>query len=221
MSESFGPYQGELHAEFDAADARAQLTNFGNWLATASLTPLSEGGDQVVLTELVVSGRSVPVALKLFKRQGRLKDWYDQRQGSKAARAYQKFAVIVDKVKKLGEKAEREGKSFFEADRAAVNALINPAIGIVNDMMNGGVLNAGEREIHKQYLYDPTELLFRFWKKPDADRTYAGWDSVQGLLKDVRDNAFRVVGNKGNVGELGGTIDYSKAGMLDENMKRK
>ena len=88
MSESFGPYQGELHAEFDAADARAQLADFGNWLATASLTPLSEGGDQVVLAELVVSGRSVPVALKLFKRQGRLKDWYDQRQGSKAARAY-------------------------------------------------------------------------------------------------------------------------------------
>jgi hypothetical protein len=44
MSESFGPYQGELHAEFDAADARAQLANFGNWLAAASLTPLSEGG---------------------------------------------------------------------------------------------------------------------------------------------------------------------------------
>jgi len=145
----------------------------------------------------------------------------DKAAAQKAARAYQKFAVIVEKVKKLGEKAEREGKSFFEADRAAVNALINPAIGIVNDMMNGGVLNAGEREIHKQYLYDPTELLFRFWKKPDADRTYAGWDSVQRLLKDVRDNAFRVVGNKGNVGELGGTIDYSTAGMLDENMKRK
>ncbi|MFZ8974006.1 MAG: lipopolysaccharide kinase InaA family protein [Pseudomonadales bacterium] len=88
MTEDLGPYVGGISPRFDTGDMRDQLSRFGDWLAGVSVTALSEGSDQVVKTDLVLGNAFLTTAIKVFSRQSPWKDWYDQKHGSKAERAF-------------------------------------------------------------------------------------------------------------------------------------
>jgi len=88
MTETFGRYVGKIASRFDTPELREQLSSVPQWLEAVKVSPLSEGSDPVLKAELSMDGQPVAVAIKVFSRQGLVKDWYDFRHESKAERSY-------------------------------------------------------------------------------------------------------------------------------------
>jgi tRNA A-37 threonylcarbamoyl transferase component Bud32 len=86
---NIGPYCGEVAAAFDSPEVLAQLQNLPKLLTADQVTRLSHGADYVVKLPFNISGDNERlITIKVFKRQGKLKDWYDRRHKSKAERSY-------------------------------------------------------------------------------------------------------------------------------------
>jgi len=88
MTETFGRYVGKIASRFDTPELRGQLSSVPQWLGSGKTLPLSHGSDQVLKANLSIDGKPVAVAIKIFSRQGLIKDWYDRRHESKAERSY-------------------------------------------------------------------------------------------------------------------------------------
>ena len=95
---TFGRYVGNISSRFDATELMAQLASVPQWLYAGQVLPLSDGHDQVLKSDLVMGGQAVSVAIKVFGRQSLFKDWFDRRNGSKAARSYQAGAFLYQKA---------------------------------------------------------------------------------------------------------------------------
>lgn len=85
---TLGRYIGNISSRFDSSELMGQLASVPQWLDEGSVLPLSDGPDQVLKAELVIGGKPVAVAVKVFGRQSLFKDWFDRRNESKAARSY-------------------------------------------------------------------------------------------------------------------------------------
>ena len=85
---TFGRYVGNISSRFDSTELMGQLASVPKWLDAGEVLPLSEGHDQVLKADLVIGGKIVSVAIKVFGRQSFFKDWFDRRNQSKAARSY-------------------------------------------------------------------------------------------------------------------------------------
>ena len=85
---TFGRYVGNISSRFDSTELMGQLASVPRWLDAGEVLPLSEGHDQVLKADLVIGGKIVSVAIKVFGRQSFFKDWFDRRNQSKAARSY-------------------------------------------------------------------------------------------------------------------------------------
>ena len=85
---TFGRYVGNISSRFDSTELMGQLASVPKWLDAGEVLPLSEGHDQVLKADLVIGGKIVNVAIKVFGRQSFFKDWFDRRNQSKAARSY-------------------------------------------------------------------------------------------------------------------------------------
>ena len=88
MTESIGIYQGQLASAFSSPEIAAQLADVKALLQQENSQTLSKGADYVVKTSLRIANQPQWITIKVFKRQSRLKDWYDHRQGSKAQRSF-------------------------------------------------------------------------------------------------------------------------------------
>ena len=95
---TFGRYVGNISSRFDATELMAQLASVLQWLDAGQVLPLSDGHDQVLKSDLVLGGQAVSVAIKVFGRQSLFKDWFDRRNGSKAARSYHAGAFLYQKA---------------------------------------------------------------------------------------------------------------------------
>jgi len=81
----------QLDVQLDTQlDARltAQLANIAALVAGEKGTRLSQGRYYIVKLPLSTPQGDWPVAVKVFARQGRFKDWADRRRGSRAERSY-------------------------------------------------------------------------------------------------------------------------------------
>ena len=87
-SVAIGNYRGNIAPEFDDETLRAQLVQIAEQLHQPQVVRLSEGVDYVVKLPLRTATGEIIVALKIFKRQGWLKDRYDRNNKSKAERSY-------------------------------------------------------------------------------------------------------------------------------------
>ena len=94
---TFGRYVGNISSRFDATELMAQLASVPQWLDAGQVLPLSDGHDQVLKSDLVMGGQAVSVAIKVFGRQSLFKDWFDRRNGSKAARSYNAGEFLYQK----------------------------------------------------------------------------------------------------------------------------
>lgn len=83
-----GPYRGEIAADHDCPELRRVLRELSTRLEDADLPVLSAGADKVLLVPLPLARGVTPVAVKIFKRQSRLKDWSDRVRKSKAERSW-------------------------------------------------------------------------------------------------------------------------------------
>ena len=83
-----GKYTGAVHPEFDTPAINRWLADLPRMLQESASEQLSFGPDYVVKLTLPEAVGGHTIALKIFKRQGLIKDWYDQRNGSKAQRSF-------------------------------------------------------------------------------------------------------------------------------------
>ena len=89
-----GPYQGAINPIFACETMLAQLAKLPLLLASANVERLSHGADYVVKLPLVIFDAEKTITVKVFKRQGKFKDWYDRHNKSKAERSYQAASYL-------------------------------------------------------------------------------------------------------------------------------
>ena len=97
MFKSIGPYQGLISARFDSEETHAKLADFDNWLSSADANTLSTGRDYVLRCNFSEDEHEIPIAVKVFGRQNSVKDWYDKRRNTKAARSYFNASFLADR----------------------------------------------------------------------------------------------------------------------------
>lgn len=85
---SDGVWQGAVAPQFDTETLHRQLQQLPQLLNGDRVERLSKGADYVVKLPLQLADAELWVTVKIFKRQRALKDRYDHRHGSKAARSY-------------------------------------------------------------------------------------------------------------------------------------
>ncbi|WP_232461381.1 lipopolysaccharide kinase InaA family protein [Cellvibrio sp. PSBB006] len=85
---SVGSYYGAVAPAFDDPLVRQQLADLPALLSADKVERLSQGADYVVKLPLSTTTGIQIIAVKIFKRQSRVKDWYDRKKGSKAERSY-------------------------------------------------------------------------------------------------------------------------------------
>lgn len=95
MTDSLGRFTGAIAKSWDGPAMRAQLQNISDWVNQADIQVLSEGEDRVVCAQIEVDGQRQKVAVKVFARQNRVKDWSDCRRGSKAQRSFDAAEFLV------------------------------------------------------------------------------------------------------------------------------
>ncbi len=83
-----GKYTGVVHPDFDTPAMNNWLVDLPARLQECVSEQLSFGPDYVIKLTLPEGVGGEVIALKIFKRQGLFKDWYDQRYGSKAQRSF-------------------------------------------------------------------------------------------------------------------------------------
>lgn len=83
-----GAYQGVVAKAYNSAQVLAQLTKIPELLSDKNAERLSNGADYVVKLPFQTENGSTLITVKVFKRQGKLKDWYDFKHKSKAERSY-------------------------------------------------------------------------------------------------------------------------------------
>lgn len=83
-----GDYKGEIHQTFDTPLVHAQLASLPKQLQHDQATRISNGPDYVVKLPLNTLDGELLITVKVFKRQGFLKDWHDRRHKSKAERSF-------------------------------------------------------------------------------------------------------------------------------------
>lgn len=83
-----GPYRGEVAFAFATPQVFKQLSELPHLLTDNRIERLSHGGDYVVKVPLQLDSEEVDITIKVFKRQSKFKDWYDQKNKSKAERSY-------------------------------------------------------------------------------------------------------------------------------------
>ena len=96
MTDSLGRFTGAIAKSWDGPAMRAQLQRINQWLNDVDAQSLSEGRDRVVCAQIEVEGHFQKVAVKVFARQNRVKDWSDGRRGSKAQRSFDAAEFLVD-----------------------------------------------------------------------------------------------------------------------------
>jgi hypothetical protein len=81
-------YQGATAPAFNNAICLQHLDNIAELISSQKTERLSSGTDYVIKARLPSPTGEVMVTIKIFKRQNRVKDWYDRRHGSKAERSF-------------------------------------------------------------------------------------------------------------------------------------
>src|SRR5512134_3627087 len=84
-----GRYAGEIAPAYRAPALAERLAALPALLAAPGARLITTGRNRNLRIELDLAGKSVPVMVKAFGRQGWLKDWRDARRGSKAQRTFQ------------------------------------------------------------------------------------------------------------------------------------
>jgi hypothetical protein len=97
MTENIGTYQYQVADAYQKPQVITQLTHIAALLSNPTTQRLSHGPDYVVKTQLLIDEQPIDITIKVFKRQNRLKDWYDWRNGSKAKRSYNAACFLQDK----------------------------------------------------------------------------------------------------------------------------
>lgn len=85
---TIGSYRGVVAGNFDHPIILSQLAHIVDLLALKTVVRLSNGPDYVVKVSLDTPTDELPITIKVFKRQSRLKDWFDRRNKSKAERSF-------------------------------------------------------------------------------------------------------------------------------------
>jgi tRNA A-37 threonylcarbamoyl transferase component Bud32 len=93
---TIGSYCGLITKPFHTADVISQLTHINTLLKSNKAETLSHGADKVIKVPLTFGSEEIIVTIKVFKRQGILKDWHDHKHKSKAERSF-RAAVHLQK----------------------------------------------------------------------------------------------------------------------------
>ena len=126
---SVGSYYGAVAPAFDDPLVRQQLADLPALLSADKVERLSQGADYVVKLPLSATTGLQTIAVKIFKRQSRVKDWYDRKNGSKAERSYR--AAIYLQEHDIGTPAPVAWLDRWENDRLLESyylCLYEPAI---------------------------------------------------------------------------------------------
>lgn len=126
---SVGSYYGAVAPAFDDSLVRQQLADLPALLSVDKVERLSQGADYVVKLPLPTKTGVQIIAVKIFKRQSRVKDWYDRKNGSKAERSYR--AAIYLQEHDIGTPAPVAWLDRWENDRLLESyylCLYEPAI---------------------------------------------------------------------------------------------
>jgi len=93
---SLGQFKGGLLNDVALTDIQSQLENIHALLSANTVVKLSNGADYVVKTSMQIQQKNVDVAIKVFKRQSSLKDWYDKKNKSKAERSFNAAIYLLE-----------------------------------------------------------------------------------------------------------------------------
>lgn len=108
-------YQGAIAAWCNHPMIIAQLADIPKLLSSKKVERLSKGADYVVKLPLDTPDGELMVTVKVFKRQNRLKDWYDRHHKSKAERSY--LAAIYLQEQNIGTPAPLAWLERWEKER--------------------------------------------------------------------------------------------------------
>lgn len=86
---------GSIHHCLESSSLRDQLSNPRDLLSHPSAERLSHGKDYVIRLQL--PDYIKPITIKVFKRQSRLKDWYDKTHKSKAQRSFEAAEFLMQR----------------------------------------------------------------------------------------------------------------------------
>lgn len=90
-------YQGATAPAFDHPLVKEQLDYVRELVNSEKSERLSGGADYVVKVPFTLPNGTAMATVKVFKSQGRLKDWYDRRHGSKAERSFRAACYLQEK----------------------------------------------------------------------------------------------------------------------------
>lgn len=96
MTITIGHYTGAASPAFSSDEILSQLANIKPITSAESVKRLSNGPDYVVKTTLTSANAPLDITVKVFKRQSRIKDWYDAKNGSKAERSYRAAVYLQE-----------------------------------------------------------------------------------------------------------------------------
>ena len=86
-------FEAQLNSQFFSKDQHLLLDNLKKSLAASK--KISHGKDYVVTASMELNGRIENVAIKVFAKQTALKDNFDRKNGSKAARSFEAASYLI------------------------------------------------------------------------------------------------------------------------------
>ncbi len=86
---TLGPYRARVADAYQQPDFLESLASLASVLSGPDARLVASAGDEVFRWRTLINGAPRTLAVKRYKRQPRLKDWYDARRGSPAQRSFQ------------------------------------------------------------------------------------------------------------------------------------
>ena len=96
-NETVGNYRGEIAPVYRDPGFMAWLSDMGSRVHGDAASVISRGRNLNVRVDAPCGGRALPLMVKAFGRQSRLKDRLDRRRGTKAARTWQAARVLDER----------------------------------------------------------------------------------------------------------------------------
>lgn len=90
-------YTGATAPAFDQPLVLDQLSDLSALIKSPRAEKISRGADYVIKVPLRTASSEIIATVKVFKRQGYLKDWYDKRHRSKAERSFRSAMYLQEK----------------------------------------------------------------------------------------------------------------------------
>ncbi|MDO8954511.1 MAG: lipopolysaccharide kinase InaA family protein [Gammaproteobacteria bacterium] len=167
-------YSGCIEPEYQQAECIEQLQNLASLLVKAPAEVLSEGADRVIKLPISFKNQTLTLAVKIFKRQSRFKDFFDKYHKTKAERSFLAAKFL---------------------NRQHINS--PKPIAYLDHWHNNRLLESYYICLYQEAVNFRDELSQLYWNDPDNAKVMAMLQTVAPAVRAMHDAGF-MHGDMGN-----------------------